>query len=894
MSQFLLPRSTELVRIQLKGLLFTLFNLFQRKYTSVVLTTNGIILNTRVSHRYNFEDFSEEVSIRKVLGFTYLVFLRSDGSKIKIGPIDNKEATTFQHKTNKERQNYFEAIIEAERTEITTLCRIFDSLKNPRRYPSACLLKPFIERSQKLITKLPHNITLRLYDHRKNLSKIKKLAENPSKLREDAIRTFVNSKLDTKSEFFDTIEKHPLTHEQRLAIITEEDALLVLAGAGSGKTSVITTKVIYLLQEQICKPEEILLITYSRKAAKEIKERIRRKVKVDLKVATFHSLGLNILKEAEARPPALAQHASDNKKFRKLIQTILVEEVAKQPGMESILRNWFEEFYLPYKSEWDFNSLNEYYEYINSINHYFKSKKELRTLKGDKVRSFEEMKIANWLYINGIEYEYEPIYQFKLPQDQKNIYRPDFRLVSSGVYIEHFGLRKEFQNGTEKFTTAPYIDCSDYLEQRNWKLKTHKENQTILIETFSYEQTEGVLLENLAKKLEPYETPSPIPTNQMFESLHELGAIDQFSNILATFLRLYKSSSLSIKDCQVKVNNSNFRNRGTAFLKIFEPLVNSYEEKLEGQIDFEDMIFQATKYLREGIYKSPYRQILIDEFQDMTQACGQLLRELKKQHEDVRIFGVGDDWQSIYRFNGSDIHLMRNFSQIFGGKYEGMMEVHNLIDLAKTFRSVDKIAKSAQNFIQKNPYQIKKQITPSNFTDKSSIFIIYHPNHQKDLALREALDRLAKCSTEIKPDTVFMLARYNHQIPDNFDDLQRNYTNLHMEFLTIHGSKGLEADHVILLNASSGQWGFPSEIIDDPLLNIVLPESEDYIHAEERRLFYVAMTRARVSFTMLSAQNNPSCFVRELEKSDPGIDVTKKSIFANKPYENVKGVCILQ
>ena len=129
---------------------------------------------------------------------------------------------------------------------------------------------------------------------------------------------------------------------------------------------------------------------------------------------------------------------------------------------------------------------------------------------------------------------------------------------------------------------------------------------------------------------------------------------------------------------------------------------------------------------------------------------------------------------------------------------------------------------------------------------------------------------------------MFLLARYNHQVPENFTDLRRNYFNLNLEFMTIHGSKDLEADHVILLEASAGQWGFPSEIVDDPLLNIVLPESEEVSHAEERRLFYVAMTRARFSLTLLADQINPSAFVRGLESSTYDTVVLNNAVVAKK------------
>ncbi|MCY4099930.1 MAG: UvrD-helicase domain-containing protein [Rhodobacteraceae bacterium] len=869
MSEHQSTETTEVTSIQLSGFLYSLINLFRVSYRRIVLTADAIILYAKVPYKFSFEDFSKEIAVRKGFGGSFLLFTRRNGSRFQVGPINYQTANSFAQSANKGWWNHFRNLLDQENKEISTLSKVYTSLKNPRRYPAACLLKSYVVRSREFNSRFPKNIPQHLIgaEKKQQIENINKLAENPTKLREKAIKSYLKNELEAKSDFFDNIGSHPLTHQQRLSVVTDEDATLVLAGAGSGKTSVITTKAIYLIEEKIREPQEILLITYGNKAAKELRERIQKKCKVQVKALTFHALGNSILKEVETNPSRPTEHADDPIKFRKLIQTILVEDVIEQPGMEAILRKWFEEFYLPYKSEWDFESLNEYYHYLSSINRYNKSGNDLRTIKGDKVRSYEELLIANWLFLNNIDYEYEPDYEFKT-SPQNITYRPDFKLLESGVYIEHFGVRKKVQNGRETLTTAPYINREQYLEQMDWKRSVHKENETKLIETYSYEQSDGVLLTNLAKKLDQYVTPRPIPIEKMFEKLNELGTIDQFSEILATFLRLFKSSSLTINQCKEKVKQTNYVSRGTAFLKIFELVYESYQKRLSTNIDFEDMLLRATKHLEEGKYKSQYRHILVDEFQDIATSCGKLLLALKNQHEDARIFGVGDDWQSIYRFNGSDINLMRHFGTQFGGELDGQTGIHSSIDLANTFRSVDKIAISAQKFIRRNPIQIDKQIIPFRKTDQTSIFIVYHVKMEKEKALRESLNRIIQKSSGEETITVFLLARYNHLIPKNFEELKGISSNIKLEFMTIHKSKGLEADHVILLEAFSGKWGFPSEIEDDQLLDIVLPESEGFSHAEERRLFYVAMTRAKLSLTLLADQKNPSTFIRELEHSD--------------------------
>ena len=245
-----------------------------------------------------------------------------------------------------------------------------------------------------------------------------------------------------------------------------------------------------------------------------------------------------------------------------------------------MLIKWFSEFYWPFKSEWDFKTKSEYYQYVESH--------DLRTLGGERVKSFEELQIANWLHLNGIAYEYEPTYEHKLPDNDRRVYTPDFRLTESGVYIEHFGVRKaKGSQGETRLVTAPHVDRERYLEGMTWKRKVHQENETILIETFSYEQVEGRLTEALAEKIAPYVTLKPVSQNQVFDKLKELRQVDAFTQTLATFLRHFKSSGSTLKQCRNRSEMSSDTPRSKAFLKIFEPLIEAYQKRLEDRIDFE-------------------------------------------------------------------------------------------------------------------------------------------------------------------------------------------------------------------------------------------------------------------------------------------------------------------
>jgi DNA helicase-4 len=266
--------------------------------------------------------------------------------------------------------------------------------------------------------------------------------------------------------------------------------------------------------------------------------------------------------------------------------------------------------------------------------------------------------------------------------------------------------------------------------------------------------------------------------------------------------------------------------------------------------------------VKSGRYQSPYRHLLVDEFQDISAGRARLLKSLKAQHSDARLFAVGDDWQSIYRFTGSDIHLMRTFGAELGGTFAGNQAVHSTVDLGRTFRSVDKIALPAKRFVLRNPSQIEKTMRTAASTAAPAIKIIYHTKGRPGGALKTALRELSLTAGE--HSSVLLLGRYHFLKPDNLRELGKPHPTLSIDFMTVHASKGLEADHVVLLGAAAGRLGFPAEIVDDPLLDLVLPEPEAFDHAEERRLFYVALTRAKRSVTILADQEEPSVFVREL------------------------------
>jgi len=547
---------------------------------------------------------------------------------------------------------------------------------------------------------------------------------------------------------------------------------------------------------------------------------------------------------------------------------------------KSILR-WFPHARLEEKDAWDFKTKHDYYRFLE--------KNDLRTFQGEQVKSFGELMIANWLFENGIDYEYEPVYEHTVSGSRYKTYCPDFRLTRSGIYIEHFGVRQRTRpDGTIELTTAPFVDRTAYLKGMHWKRHVHKQQGTTLIETFSYERQDGRLLEGLADKITPYEELAPRAPETLFDRIVELNQMDSFVQLLGTFLRHYKGGGYAIRDCTEKADHLKLGRRAQEFLAIFEAVHMEYQKRLDGRIDFDDMMMRAADYLERGDYVSPFKHILVDEFQDLSRSRARLIKALKAQQSDTRLFAVGDDWQSIYRFAGSDVSLMHHFGAEFGGVFDNETGVHRTIDLGRTFRSVDQIAEGARRFILKNPAQMDKTIIPADTAETPALNIVSIDQQDADSILAAILRSLPVHRDDSKPTTVLLLGRYRHCAPDRLSQLQRPYPHLDITFKTIHAAKGLEADHVILLNLFRGRTGFPSEIVDDPLLSLVSLEAEPFENAEERRVLYVALTRARKTVTLMALKSRPSTFVTE-RLNDPEYGLVREG--NDHPDHHTCGEC---
>jgi len=652
---------------------------------------------------------------------------------------------------------------------------------------------------------------------------------------------FVERECEAFKSLFDTLESYPLTKNQRRAIVTDECNNLVVAGAGTGKTSTLIGKASYIFQKKLAKPHETLLISFSKEVRREIDERILPLFGQKPIVETFHSLGYDIIANTEEIRPSVSRLSKDRDLLTKTIEEFILRRSADQEFLRK-LNEYFAFYRTPYESKFNFKSESEYIDFLHN--------NQVRSLKGDLVRSLEECEIANFLYLNGIGYVYEDPYEIKTASRSHRQYKPDFHLPKYGIYIEHFGVDR-------KNKTAPFVERKKYLADMTWKRRTHKENHTTLVETYSWEKFEGVLLENLEKKLALAGVEfTPIPPEQIFEKLNNLGLVHPFAALIATFLNLFKSSQKSIEELLEQSKEFPNYMRKKIFVEIFSEIYHDYERSLGEEIDFNDMIIKAEKYLTEHMYHSEFKYILVDEFQDMSYGRFRLLKALLDQNPSTKLFCVGDDWQSIYRFTGGDISIMTDFDRYFNPSER--------LELDKTFRFDNKLCDFSTRFVLKNPNQTKKRLTSDKESIDPSVTLLW--NETDEDTISEILTRID--TFEEKGAEVFIIGRYNHQKPSNLTQFRKEHPKLSINYTTAHSSKGKQSDYVIVIGLTSQGYAFPSQIEDDPVLDLVLAKKERIPNAEERRLFYVAVTRTKKHVYLVASRNYPSTFASEIEKGE--------------------------
>lgn len=687
--------------------------------------------------------------------------------------------------------------------------------------------------------------------------------------------------LDTHKEFFDHCLKYPLDKQQRRSIVSEEENCLVVSSAGSGKTSSIVGKVKYLTEIKKVNPQNILLISYTNKAAAELTERMGI---TGLRGYTFHKLALDIIGQTTGQKPSI--YEKTDALFVKIYHELLNDKKFKESVIE-----YFIDYQTPEK-EWE--------KWKNERRQQLSEQKDVRLKasfpdmdgKTVYVRSEQEQKICFALSSLSVKFRYEEPYEHPLADEMHSQYKPDFSIYfeQSGktrrVYLEHFGVDEHglVPIWFAKDRGITYEEANQkYNDGITWKKAAHEKFGTELLTTSSADFHYSDIREKLKNLLEKTDVPIQEKTDaELYDMILPPNSKQEkaFIRLVVTFVTLIKSSCKSVDEVLRQTKNAGDE-RSTFIIKnIFQPVYKRYIEELTNinQIDFTDAILQATDICRSS-HSVKYDYIIVDEFQDISVDRYNFLKVLREGNPPAKLYCVGDDWQSIYRFSGSDMALFNQFSYYFGQTEINKIET--------TYRFGEPLVSLSSQFIQRNEAQIKKNIHPFNPQVKTELQFC-------DYERREYCNVIGQLVASIPLDkSVFLLGRYS------FDDYYLSFMyksvkegnrffyiigDRKIEFLTVHKSKGLEADYVIVLQCNKDTYGFPSLVSDDPVLNYVLTKSDQYPYGEERRLFYVAITRAKVKTYVLYDRRFPSVFVDEFLHPEK---VTEES-YAKHPNANKK------
>ncbi len=705
---------------------------------------------------------------------------------------------------------------------------------------------------------------------------------------------YIQNKMYEEKSYLDEIlcdvdSQIVLDEYQRRVILTDEDYCLVIAGAGTGKTTTVAAKVKYLVEKKNILPSEILVVSLTNNAVDELKEKLNKILSINCKIYTFHSFGNYIINIQIPKDPEECKIKIDPTKLRSVVQTYFRETILKDESLAKNFIYFFDAYFeFPHEDKNIFNEiddsclttmrseLNEFEEKIYEF-----EKKEKVSICGEVMRSNQEVKIANFLYLNSIEYEYEPIYPHCFPNSKKP-YTPDFKIQQGDkvAYIEHFGITED--GNSHRFNKDELISYQNCI---NDKIEIHKKYDTTLIYTYSEYSDCRPLLEHLKEELlsngfKLHKRSSQDITEKLI-SLYKNKYIEKIVNLVCRFINNFKANGFSI-DIFDYMYNSTHNVRTKLFINICKSCYSEYENclKNESLIDFEDIINQSAKifrYANRNSFDLDYKYIIVDEYQDISRQRFDFIKALSNI-TNAKIIAVGDDWQSIYEYNGSDITLFTKFKESMGYAKE--------LKLVNTYRAPQEVIDIAGGFIQKNSNQIPKELKSSKNIVKPVMIYTYNSNSNYAIAqtvesILEQIVEFSKQENKTENSPILLLGRFNNDsdklttsnlfelISENKNNKKiksKKYPQLELTYMTAHASKGLGFNNVIVINGQNEAYGFPAKIEDDPVLSLVIKQDHSFDDAEERRLFYVAMTRTKNRVYFVAPEQNPSEFLIEIKQ----------------------------
>jgi len=662
-------------------------------------------------------------------------------------------------------------------------------------------------------------------------------------------KSFLQQEAEDIEKYTDFLNDFGDNVEQKRGVVSESKRILVLAGAGSGKTKVLTKRIVHLVKNKKVPIEKILAITFTSASAEEMRNRVGAMLEIKAdnlrrNIRTFHSFCLSILKQNEQFD------VLNEKDQRELVQKIVYSLKDNEEVMTS-LYDYIQEALIDKIKEKD----NE-----NSRNPQVKNKpkefgrQQIKTDSGIFVKSKSERDIANFLSSMGLKFEYE-----KPVNLGEGEFRPDFT-INNEIYLEHWCY-------TEKSPPIPQIDRKTYLQHRKWKEQQYNKYGKTLI---SIEEVEMLDLQKLHLRLKTdleNVLQRRLDEKELLDLLnlsdHYRKAFEKFVDDLVEIINLAKSRLLDISDIEEKIKKVK-KEKVINFYNVLLPVMRAYDDILKtkdyGKKDFNDLIKDAVKLLKNNKERKEYYQnkthfLLVDEFQDVSFGEVELLKLLI--NKDTSFFAVGDDWQSIYGWRGSDVSYILNFEDNFG-KTEKVILPYN-------YRSKKSIVEASSHFIQKSKKQYAKTIkcTKENELDDQRILQV---NSRDDFkGANYVLNKIEKIMIEeplLKPDDFLVLYRSSRNA--------FGYKKVFLEapykikLTTIHGSKGMEAKYVFVLGLKNGAYGFPNIYADKDIKRVILDIPVEDKEEEERRIFYVAMTRAKKRLFLISEEGNESEFLADI------------------------------
>ena len=673
---------------------------------------------------------------------------------------------------------------------------------------------------------------------------------------------------------------------QQQAVKAEQKRVLVLAGAGSGKTKTLLQKIKYLIDEKRVQSSQILAITFTKNAANEMVDRLlidadktgfyeqiisdknikpeqknsyrqeyikKYKWIENLTVRTFHSLCYKIMQNYGVKEfDNKFKIISDDKKLETdPMYSLSAPETSFEVFHKILIRNCESADYIVSLKKYilDYQVDKIQHEKQQKVNLYADGKL-YTTLRGEKVRSKSEQYIADWLFRHSINYEYEPIINIK-----DFDFKPDFYIADANLYIEH---------------------VSDLSHPTKNKEKQFEKGNVLYVKTYEKIAQDSALFNHTLEKIVKGRLSENYPKELVLSYQEEFSRYqDEVKNFIFQAIRICDMLKVENSDIdKVFATSQNDKHeRIRIFYQLVIPLVTEYMKYCTNKsyLDFNDLISKTVLLFEKNNdilkkFQQQYQYLLVDEFQDVNNLQVQLIKLLLTRQ--MQLFCVGDDWQSIYGFRGSNVDYILNFDKQFVSS--------KTIKLNQNYRSTQNIVGASNEVIKHNKFRIDKEIFASKISDFK---IVEHAGSNQD-------DNVAFCVAKVrellengfKNDDILFLYRRSKMYQPYFFALRNE--NLKVQSKTIHAAKGLEAKVVFIVGLTDGYGGFPDIWLEDRIFQVIKPANHDSLLEEERRLFYVAITRAKDQLYLITEKGNISRFLKEIPEQ-------YKSVYNEKSVEKL-------